>query len=338
MSRPSASRPRRARTTKRRPAPRRGFSPPWLILFGLAALVVSITTVRFLGSTGSPTSAEPAEPPDLSTPAPQAAAPTRIVPTPPRATPTSLSSGPTKPSPTTAPTPTSAARPAAPTPTPVVASTATPVPTPPPVLIPTNEPRPVTGKVVALTFDAGSDRGYADDILDILQQEHISASFGITATWAKANPDLVRRMAAEGHLVINHTVDHRSFTGLSDKLGGLTPAKRRAELEDADAVIAPLLGHSTKPWYRLPYGDDDAHVASDVASAGYTRKVGWTVDSLGWRGVAAADIGARCLKLAAPSAIYVMHVGRASQDALALPRVVAGLREQGYGFVGVDAL
>jgi peptidoglycan/xylan/chitin deacetylase (PgdA/CDA1 family) len=70
--------------------------------------------------------------------------------------------------------------------------------------------------------------------------------------------------------------------------------------------------------------------------AGYSRKVGWTVDSLGWRGVAAPDIVARCLKLAAPGGVYVFHVGRASQDALALPQLIHALRERGFGFGRID--
>jgi peptidoglycan-N-acetylglucosamine deacetylase len=189
---------------------------------------------------------------------------------------------------------------------------------------------------VALTFDAGADRGYAEDILDVLQEAHVLASFGVTGNWAKANPDLVRRMAADGHLVFNHTLDHRSFTGFSDGQGGLSPSARRAELDEADAIIAPLLGHSTQPFYRLPYGDDDARVATDVAPDGYTRKVGWTVDSLGWRGSHSADIVARCLRLAVPGAVYVFHVGRASQDAIALPQLIHALRDKGFGFRRVD--
>jgi peptidoglycan/xylan/chitin deacetylase (PgdA/CDA1 family) len=189
---------------------------------------------------------------------------------------------------------------------------------------------------VALTFDAGADRGYADDILDVLQEQRVVASFGITGNWAKANPDLVRRMAAEGHMVFNHTLDHRSFTGVSDARGGLSSAARRTELDEADAIIAPLLGQSTRPFYRLPYGDDDARVSSDVAPDGYTRKVGWTVDSLGWRGAQSADIVARCLKLATPGAVYVFHVGRTSQDAIALPQIIHALRDRGFGFRRVD--
>jgi peptidoglycan-N-acetylglucosamine deacetylase len=189
---------------------------------------------------------------------------------------------------------------------------------------------------VALTFDAGADRGYAEDILDALHDEHVVASFGITGQWAKANQDLVRRMAAEGHQVFNHTLDHRSFTGASDRLGGLSAARRRAELEDAEAIIAPLIGHTTRPFYRLPYGDDDARVAADVQPAGFTRKVGWTIDSLGWRGAPAGDIVARCLKLVTPGAIYVFHVGRASQDAIALPEIIHELRDAGFSFHRVD--
>ena len=132
--------------------------------------------------------------------------------------------------------------------------------------------------VVMLTFDAGADRGYAEDILDTLAEEHVVASFGITGNWAKANPDLVRRMAADGHLVFNHTLDHRSFTGVSDSQGGLSVggASGRAgqRRRDHRAAHRPF----DRPFYRLPYGDDDAHVAADVGqTATRARSVGrWT--------------------------------------------------------------
>jgi peptidoglycan/xylan/chitin deacetylase (PgdA/CDA1 family) len=145
-------------------------------------------------------------------------------------------------------------------------------------------------------------------------------------------------MASEGHFIINHTYDHRSFTGLSDRLGGLSAARRQEELLTADAVLAPLIGHSTCPWFRLPYGDGDARVAGDVAPIGYTQNVGWTVDSLGWRGVPVQAIISRCLSTAAPNAVYVMHVGAQSRDGPALPSIIQGLREQGYGFATVAAL
>ena len=197
---------------------------------------------------------------------------------------------------------------------------------------------PEVGPAVALTFDAGADRGYAEDILDTLREAGVPASFGVTGRWAEENPDLVRRMATDGHQVINHTLDHRSFTGLSDELGGLSPARRRQELEQAEAILAPLIGHTTRPWYRLPYGDDADGIGTDVASTGFTRKAGWTIDSLGWRGLAAADIVARCLRLAEADAIYVFHVSRTSQDGPALARIIAGVRERGFGFATLERL
>jgi len=194
------------------------------------------------------------------------------------------------------------------------------------------------GPLVALTFDAGSDAGYAAFILDLLVNEAVPASFGVTGRWAQANPALVARAGAEGHLLLNHTLDHRSFTGVSDRRGGLAPAARRAELEAADAILAPLLGRSPRPWYRLPYGDADARVAADVAPTGYTRHAGWTVDSLGWQGRPVGEIVARCLRLAAPGAVYLFHVGSDSRDGPALGAVLDGLRQRGYGFATLEGL
>jgi peptidoglycan/xylan/chitin deacetylase (PgdA/CDA1 family) len=211
---------------------------------------------------------------------------------------------------------------------------AQPTPIPPPIRARVDGP----AGVVALTFDAGADRGYAEDILDTLSDNQIPATFGMTGRWAQANPALVQRMAADGHMVIDHTFDHRSFTGLSDQLGGLSATQRQNEVLEADAIIAPLIGHTTCPWYRLPYGDNDSRVVGDMTAVGYTQQVGWTVDTLGWRGVPVQSIVSRSLRLAAPNAVYVMHVGIESRDGPALQQVIDGLRAQGYGFATVAAL
>jgi peptidoglycan/xylan/chitin deacetylase (PgdA/CDA1 family) len=183
---------------------------------------------------------------------------------------------------------------------------------------------------VAFSFDAGSDAGHAREILDVLDRHGITASFGLCGTWARANPQLVRDIATGGHHVINHTDEHRSFTGYSTGTPPLPAGERREALERADATLAPLLGHSTRPWFRPPYGDTDASVDADVGAIGYRYDVLWTVDSLGWTGLSAADVVARCLERAGNGAIYLFHVGAASSDAEALPAIVAGLRAQGY--------
>ena len=186
--------------------------------------------------------------------------------------------------------------------------------------------------IMVLTLDAGADRGNAAQILDILAAKNVKASFGITGLWARDNPDLVRRIGAEGHHVINHTLDHRSFTGLSDGRGGLGADARIAELEQADAIFAPLLGTSARPWFRPPYGEYDAAVAGQLAAAGYYYNLLWTIDTQGWNGASTRAILDRTFAGAAPGAIVLMHVGSGSRDAEALGPMIDGLRARGYRF------
>ena len=184
--------------------------------------------------------------------------------------------------------------------------------------------------MVALTFDAGSDVGFTAQILDVLDRSGVAATFGITGRWAESNADLVRRIAASGHLLMNHTYEHRSFTGVSARPPIAGDAERRADVERTDEILRNLTGRSTRPWFRPPYGDYDASVNATVGALGYRYNVLWTVDSLGWQGLSSAAITTRCLDRTVPGAIFLFHVGAASQDAAALPGIVAGLRQRGY--------
>jgi peptidoglycan/xylan/chitin deacetylase (PgdA/CDA1 family) len=188
---------------------------------------------------------------------------------------------------------------------------------------------------VALSFDAGSDVGYAAQILDTLAANGIRASFGMTGKWAEQNPGLVQRMAAEGHNFLNHSYSHPSMTGGSTSAPPLTREQRWAELDRTEEIIVNLTGVGSKPFFRPPYGDYDASVNADVGARGYLYNVRWTVDSRGWLGWDATSIVQRCLQLAEPGAIYVFHVGSASQDGPALQAIIDGLRADGYAIGSV---
>lgn len=225
----------------------------------------------------------------------------------------------------------------------------TPEPTPKPAVTPAPAERPPvfadcdspalevrrgnsTRQMVALTFDAGSDAGYTSQILQTLSDAGVKASFSLTGEWSEAHPDLVQAMAAGGHLLMNHSYDHPSFTGLSTGEGPLSTQQRIDELDRADAVIRSITGQTTKPYFRPPYADFDGSVLCDVYADGYYYLVMWTVDTMGWNGATADEIVQTSLSRAKPGAIYIMHVGSQSQDAVALPRVIDGLRAQGYSF------
>ncbi len=193
-------------------------------------------------------------------------------------------------------------------------------------------------RAVALTFDAGSDPGFTGEILDVLQREHVRATFSVTGLWAERNRDLLLAIAAQGHVIINHSYDHASFTGYSSQKPALTAEERALELSRTETTIYHLAQRSTRPYFRPPYGDLDAGVARDVAADGYSTIVMWTVDTLGWNHASADAIVDRSLAGAEPGAIYVMHVGAESQDAAALPRIIDGLRAQGYAFATIDEI
>jgi peptidoglycan/xylan/chitin deacetylase (PgdA/CDA1 family) len=197
---------------------------------------------------------------------------------------------------------------------------------------------PTARPVVALTFDAGSDVGFAAPILDRLAANGIHASFGVTGEWAEANPALVARMAAEGHQLLNHSWDHPSFTGRSTGEAPLSRAERLDQLARAEVAIEAAADTSARPWFRPPFGDEDGSVRADVGSAGYRYEALWTVDSLGWKGLEPAAVVTRCLAGAGPGVIYLLHVGAASTDSAALQPLIDGLRDRGYGFVTLTEL
>ncbi|MBX6342567.1 MAG: polysaccharide deacetylase family protein, partial [Thermomicrobiaceae bacterium] len=172
-------------------------------------------------------------------------------------------------------------------------------------------------------------------ILDTLKAEGIKATFGMTGVWAEDNPDLIKRMVAEGHQLMNHTYDHQSFTGNSTGAAPLTTAQRLDEIRHTEQVVSSIAGYDLRPYFRPPYGDYDQSVLRDIAEAGYTVNVMWTVDCLGWNGLSAAQIIERCVHAAKPGAVLLMHVGSQSQEASALPELIHQLRAQGYRFVTV---
>lgn len=192
---------------------------------------------------------------------------------------------------------------------------------------------------VALTFDAGADAGYTADILDRLRDEGVIASFGMTGQFAEANPDLVRRMADEGHMLFNHTWNHDSLTGENTGAPPMTAAEVAEQLQSTEAVVMDLTGYDMKPFFRPPYGDYDAASLGYVADNGYYVTVYWTCDTRGWDGWDAAKITGYCTTNIKPHEIILLHVGAgAAGDYESLPSMIATFRELGYAFVTVEEM
>lgn len=270
---------------------------------------------------GAPPAAPTPTPPPTSTPLPPTATPVPPTPTP-EPTPTPLPPTPTVIPPTAAPT----AAPAAEAPGAADG-------------LATAYTYGESGRrEIALTFDAGADRGYAEEILDLLQAEGITASFGIMGQWANENPDLLQRMIDEGHMLFNHSWTHASFTGLTTQTAPLTQEERWAELQLTEQAVLALSGYQLQPWFRPPYGDYDKQSLRDLAAIGYTNVLLWSCDTRDSLGATAQQILDTCIYTAQPGRIVLMHVGAQSEAYAALPEAIRYLREQGFSFVRADEI
>jgi peptidoglycan-N-acetylglucosamine deacetylase len=193
---------------------------------------------------------------------------------------------------------------------------------------------------VALTLDAehpSRPPGPPDNverILDTLAGAGVRATFFVQGRWASAYPNSARRIAADGHLVGNHSHYHARLPLLSDE--GL-----RADVLEAEARIAATAGVDPKPWFRCPFGagHDDARVVSVVEALGY-HSVFWDVQLDDWEPRSAKDITLDALKGVeshGDGAVVLMHTWP-EHMAGALPAIVSKLSESGAQFVGVDEL
>jgi peptidoglycan/xylan/chitin deacetylase (PgdA/CDA1 family) len=198
---------------------------------------------------------------------------------------------------------------------------------------------PTSRRVVALTFDAGANADGLASVLGTLRREGVPATFFLTGDFARRFPARSAEIAAGGHRLGNHSVDHPHFTALSDQAV-------RDQLAGAERAIVASTGRDPRPLFRFPYGDRDQRTIRLVNAAGYVP-VRWAVDSLGWKGTSggltAGAVTARVLGALRPGEIVLMHVGsnpddHTTLDADALPAVIAQIRAAGYGFVTLDAL
>jgi peptidoglycan/xylan/chitin deacetylase (PgdA/CDA1 family) len=187
---------------------------------------------------------------------------------------------------------------------------------------------------VSLVFNAGAGFNPAPAILDTLAEYGVRTTFFPMGWWAEREPELVARIAAEGHEVASHGHEIFDLTRASD-------ADVIGDLNRADAVIAGITGRSTRPLWSPSAGYRDVRVRRLAASIGY-RPIYWTLDSGDWTTDATgAGVRSRVLGNTSNGAIIVMHFDSsrtADSVAAELPAIIKGLREQGYRLVTVTEL
>ena len=128
-------------------------------------------------------------------------------------------------------------------------------------------------KIVYLTFDEGYEAGYTPKILEVLKQNEVTATFFITAHYLNTQEELVKQMLEEGHIVGNHTVNHKSMPDLSDD-------KVNTEIMNLHQAIYEKFAYEMK-YIRPPMGEFSERTLNITKSLGY-KTVLWSFAYLDW--------------------------------------------------------
>ena len=188
-------------------------------------------------------------------------------------------------------------------------------------------------KVIYLTFDAGYENGATAKILDALKKHNAPASFFLVGNYLEKNPDLVRRMVNEGHIVANHTMHHYDMSKRSDK------AAFSKELTDLENLYREITGGEMPKYYRPPqgiYSQENLEMAKEL---GY-KTVFWSLAYVDWNNdkQPTADYAfSKLLPRTHNGAVVLLHSTSAT-NAQIMDELLTKWEEMGYRFGSIEEL
>ena len=154
-------------------------------------------------------------------------------------------------------------------------------------------------KVIAITFDDGPVAGKTDLVLNILKQNHIPATFFCIGKNIKTNPDLLKRITDEGHIVGNHSYTHHKFFDM------YSTERMYQELAETNKLIENTIQKKAK-LFRPPYGVTNPSLVKAIKRGGFLP-IGWNVrsfDTMAKDGVKLMEKVTRQLK---PGQVFLFH-------------------------------
>ena len=181
-------------------------------------------------------------------------------------------------------------------------------------------------KVVYLTFDAGYENGNVAKVLDTLKAAGVPGAFFILGNLPEAEPELVRRMAEEGHLVCNHTFDHKDMTGEN-------VSQLEGELCRLERACAELCNVEVAKFFRPPEGKFDRAMLCEAQRLGY-KTIFWSFAYADWDNKKQPSPNAAKQKIldnVHNGAVILLHPTSATNAAI-LGEVISTLKADGYRF------
>lgn len=183
-------------------------------------------------------------------------------------------------------------------------------------------------KKIAISFDAAWGADKTDELLSILDEYGVKTTFFLVRFWVDKYPDVVRRIAAAGHEIGNHTATHPHMASLS-------PEQIRFELQSTHDLIKQVSGLEAN-LFRPPFGEYSNSVIENATQVGY-QTIQWSVDSLDWRPLSTEQIVQRVTSRIAPGSIVLFHNNGENTPA-ALRPVLEFCKQNGYEVVPISQL
>lgn len=190
-----------------------------------------------------------------------------------------------------------------------------------------------TEKVAYLTFDSGYENGATGKILDVLQRHQVPAAFFLVGNYIEKNPDLVRRMVAEGHTVGNHTMHHPDMSAISD------PEAFARELGDLEALYQQVTSQEMAKFYRPPQGLYSETNLAMAQKLGY-RTVFWSLAYVDWNNDAQPtpeQAFSKLLPRMHNGAVVLLH-STSQTNAQILDQLLTRWKQEGYRFAPIEEL
>ena len=186
---------------------------------------------------------------------------------------------------------------------------------------------------IALTFDDGPHPVYTEQILDILGEYGIKATFFVVGSNAQQYPQIVSRILDEGHEIGNHTWSHKGMKNLSEK-------EIETEILKTHSFLKENFNY-TSVVFRPPGGGEYQKAVEKCASLGYSYVLwAWRTDAKDWKCPSAESIASTVISTVKGGDIVLLHdyVAGVSSTPQALRRIIPRLLEQGYSFATVSEL
>jgi len=188
------------------------------------------------------------------------------------------------------------------------------------------------GNKIYLTFDCGYENGYTEAVLDALKEAEVQGAFFLVGNYLEKEPELVKRMKEEGHLIGNHTYHHKNMAALNEE-------EFCEELSSFETKLEEITGEGSDMLYRPPQGKYNIKNLQMAKVNGY-KTIFWSLAYVDWyddNQPTKEEAFDKLLSRIHPGAVVLLHITSKTNSEI-LPELIQKWKDMGYEFGSLEEL